>query len=747
MLESDVTEFPLFLAGGGRMGAMMRSHDWSGSPLGHPDTWPPCLRSTVSLMLGSCFPMFVAFGPELGFLYNDAYAEILGGKHPDALGRRFHEVWGEIWPDIAPLITKALAGEPTWSEDMPLLMNRRGYDEQTWFTFSYSPVRDEQDRVAGMFCTCTETTGRVQAEAALRANEARLAFLDLLGKKTAKSADADEILAITTRMVAKHLGLSNCAYADMDADEDGFTIRGDWAAEGSPSIVGHYSLADFGRRAVQDLVAGRPLVINDNLAELAAEEAATFQAIGIAATICMPLVKDGRLTALMAIHDRVPRTWSDYDLALITEVTERSWAHIERVRAVAKLEALNATLEERVEERTSRLIETEAALRQSQKLEAVGQLTGGVAHDFNNLLTIIRSSVDFLRRPDLPEERRGRYLNAVSETVDRAAKLTGQLLAFARRQTLKPETLNVGARLHAVADLLDTVTGARIKVVTNLPETPCFVRVDASQFETALVNMAVNARDAMDGEGMLTLRLECCVPLPPVRGHAGSLGPFAAVSLSDTGSGIPPEVQARVFEPFFTTKEVGRGTGLGLSQVFGFAKQSGGDVTFESALGRGTTFTLYLPEVEAELATSVDVGEDAGEALPLDPGGAGQRVLVVEDNVEVGRFATQILEDLGYATTWAANAEDALERLGADGARFDVVFSDVVMPGMGGIELAKLLKRRLPDLPVILASGYSHVLAQESANGFELLHKPYSADEVSRMLRKVAGRRRRRAVP
>src|SRR4051794_31015877 len=147
----------------------------------------------------------------------------------------------------------------------------------------------------------------------------------------------------STRMVAEHLALSNCAYADMDPDEDGFTIRGDWAAEGSPSIVGHYSLADFGRRAVEDLGAGRPLIINDNIAELAPEEAATFQAIGIAATLCMPLVKDGRLTALMAIHDQVPRTWSDYDLALITEVTERSWAHIERVRAIAKLEALNAT--------------------------------------------------------------------------------------------------------------------------------------------------------------------------------------------------------------------------------------------------------------------------------------------------------------------------------------------------------------------------------------------------------------------
>ncbi|GJD78474.1 hypothetical protein GCM10007886_26190 [Methylobacterium gregans] len=363
-----------------------------------------------------------------------------------------------------------------------------------------------------------------------------------------------------------------------------------------------------------------------------------------------------------------------------------------------------------------------------------------MAHDFNNLLTIIRSSVDFLRRPDLAEERKARYLNAVSDTVDRAAKLTSQLLAFARRQPLKPETLDVGARLRVVGDLLDTVAGARIKVVTDVPEHPCFVRVDASQFETALVNMAVNARDAMDGAGTLTLGLRCGVPLPPIRGHAGADGPFAAVSLHDTGSGIPADLLVRVFEPFFTTKEVGKGTGLGLSQVFGFAKQSGGDVSVESEPGRGATFTLYLPEVEAELAPR---GE-AADAAQIEPGGAGQRVLVVEDNVEVGRFATQILEDLGYATTWAANAEEALDKLGSNGAGFEVVFSDVVMPGMGGIELARLLKRWLPDLPVVLASGYSHVLAQEGSHGFELLQKPYSADQVSRMLRRVLGRSRPR---
>ncbi|KAA0122356.1 PAS domain S-box protein [Methylobacterium sp. P1-11] len=380
------------------------------------------------------------------------------------------------------------------------------------------------------------------------------------------------------------------------------------------------------------------------------------------------------------------------------------------------------------------------ALRQSQKLEAVGQLTGGVAHDFNNLLTIIRSSVDFLRRPDLPEERKGRYLDAVSDTVERAAKLTGQLLAFARRQTLKPEVFDVGQRVRGIADMLDTVTGARVRVMTEVPDDPCFIRADLSQFESALVNMAVNARDAMEGEGTLILRLARGATLPAIRGHAGSRNPFAAMSLTDTGAGIPADQLGRIFEPFFTTKEVGRGTGLGLSQVFGFAKQSGGDVDVRSTLGVGTTFTLYLPEAAAEDRPEGTPRPDEGPA----PLGAGQCVLVVEDNVGVGQFATQILEDLGYKTTWAANAEEALDRLGRSGNGFDLVFSDVVMPGMGGVALAKELQRRLPALPVVLASGYSHVLAQEGTHGFELLQKPYSAEQLGRILHQVLGLRSRR---
>lgn len=379
----------------------------------------------------------------------------------------------------------------------------------------------------------------------------------------------------------------------------------------------------------------------------------------------------------------------------------------------------------------------EEALRQAQKMEAVGQLTGGVAHDFNNLLTIIRSSVDLLRRPGLPDERRSRYLDAVTDTVDRAAKLTGQLLAFARRQPLKPEVFEIGQRLRGVADMLDTVTGARIRVVTEIPDTPCYVRADLSQFDTAVVNMALNARDAMNGEGTLTMQLVGGSPEPPIGGRAGASQPFAAVSLTDTGTGIPEELIGRIFEPFFTTKAVGKGTGLGLSQVFGFAKQSGGDVAVSSAVGQGTTFTLFLPEIceEAYQAGSAELPE---EELPA--AACGERVLVVEDNLEIGHFATQVLADLGYETDWATNAEEALAKLDESGSRFDFVFSDVAMPGMNGLELAQMLRRERPELPVVLTSGYSDVLAQNEKHGFKLLQKPYSAEQLARILRNTAVR-------
>ena len=411
--------------------------------------------------------------------------------------------------------------------------------------------------------------------------------------------------------------------------------------------------------------------------------------------------------------------------------------------AEAELRQLTETLEQRVEGEVAERAKAEAALRQAQKMEAIGQLTGGVAHDFNNLLTIIRSSADLLRRPDLPEERRRRYVDAIADTVARASKLTGQLLAFARRQALKPEVFDAAERAEAVADMLRTIVGGRVRITADAAGGgPCLVEADASQFETALVNMAVNARDAMDGEGALAVRVREVSAMPPIRGHKGGAGRFVAVSLADTGAGIPPDKIEQVFEPFFTTKEVGKGTGLGLSQVYGFAKQSGGDVAVESEVGRGTTFTLYLPRAEREVAERASAGAERTAAAAPE-GGRGCRVLVVEDNAEVGGFSTQILQDLGYETAWAANAGEALALLGDGASRFDAVFSDVVMPGMSGVELGKEIHRRCPGLPVVLTSGYSQVLAEEGRHGFELLHKPYAAEELSRVLRRATALARR----
>jgi PAS domain S-box-containing protein len=382
--------------------------------------------------------------------------------------------------------------------------------------------------------------------------------------------------------------------------------------------------------------------------------------------------------------------------------------------------------------------QAEEALRQSQKMDAVGQLTGGVAHDFNNLLTIIRSATDFLRRRELSEDRRRRYIDAISDTVDRASKLTGQLLAFARRQPLTPQVFNVGQQVESIAQLIRPLTGGRIHIEIDLCDPPCFATADVAQFETALVNLAVNARDAMQGEGSLLIDVRTVDAIPALRGHAGRSGKFVAVTVADNGSGIAADKLDAIFEPFFTTKDVGKGTGLGLSQALGFAKQSGGEIKVTSVLGQGSTFTIYLPQAESP----VEGGEASIVGAEAAMSGRGHRVLVVEDNEDVGQFSTELLQDLGYAIKWVANAREALAVLATDELAFDLVFSDVIMPGMNGVELAVVIRERYPGLPVVLTSGYSSVLAENAHRGFELIQKPYSVEALSRTLRRAISERR-----
>ena len=387
----------------------------------------------------------------------------------------------------------------------------------------------------------------------------------------------------------------------------------------------------------------------------------------------------------------------------------------------------------------SRRREAEEALTRGQRLEALGQLTGGVAHDFNNLLTIIGSSADLLRRPALQEAQRLRYATAISDTVGRAAKLTSQLLAFARRQPLKPEPIDVNKCIAAVTDIIRTLMGARIEVFTHWPDSPVFINADLSQFETALINLAANARDAMEGGGILTISVHRPATLPATLQQA-SPHDFIAVSMADTGIGISVERIERIFDPFFTTKPIGRGTGLGLSQVFGFVKQSGGEVIVRSEVGSGSLFTLILPASKAPPAV---LSERPVNDRPHED--VGKRILIVEDNPNVGAFAALSLGEIGYETLCVSNAAEALRELAANADHYDIVFSDVMMPGMNGIELAETIGRAYPDLPVILATGYSEMLAEQGIGGFDLIQKPYSVEQLSHAFANVERPARRSA--
>ena len=357
-----------FLTGGGKIAGVISEFDWSKTPLGPIETWPASLKTTVGLILRSPLAIVTLWGEQGTMIYNDAYSKFAAARHPRLLGSAVREGWPEV-ADFNDNIMKVVLGrgETISYRDFELVLYRKEVRESVWFNLDYSPVLDENGERIGVIAIVVEITEAHHATLRLRENETRLRFLDALAKETAKSTNADTILAITTRMVGEHMGVSICAYADMDGDQDGFTIRGDWSAPGSPTIVGHYSLADFGELAVQNLRAGLPLVINDNLKELTPAEAATFQAIGIGSTICMPLVKEGRLTALMAVHQKGPHQWTEDELALTGEVTERSWAHIERVRSEAEVRAgeqrFRAELETKVEERTAALAQSEKNIR------------------------------------------------------------------------------------------------------------------------------------------------------------------------------------------------------------------------------------------------------------------------------------------------------------------------------------------------------------------------------------------------
>jgi len=362
------------------------------------------------------------------------------------------------------------------------------------------------------------------------------------------------------------------------------------------------------------------------------------------------------------------------------------------------------------------LEEARTALVQSQKLQALGELTGGIAHDFNNLMTVVAGSADFLlRKPDLPFEKRKQYLEAISETADRATMLTSHLLAFGRRQAIKPEVLDLNVRLDAISEVLSRTLGNSIQVQLDPRSAAGRVEVDAAQLETAVLNAAVNARDAMRDGGTLTLG---------TRDRTEGGKDYVELSISDSGTGMPAHIVERAFEPFFTTKEVGKGTGLGLSQIHGFAAQAGGRAEIRSKEGQGTTISLLLPRTDKGIAQAAPT--PSMSKIPK-----GLRVLLVEDNPQVREFAEGLLADLGCEVVSADCAETALNRLAENG--IDLVVSDVVMPGMSGVELAQKVQIDYPNVPILLATGYSDEIVDRGSE-FSVLLKPFGVVDLSKAM-------------
>ncbi len=938
------------------MGAAVRAFDWERTALGAPAAWPTPLKTLVAVMLGSNQPMFIAWGGEQILFYNDAYAAILANKHPDALGRPFLHVWSEIEADLIPIVDQAYGGVPVHMDDITLMMNRRGYMEETHFAFSYTPIRGEGGAVDGLFCACTEITGQVLAErrrAADTERQRRLfeqapGFITILhgpdhvfefANATYRRLFGDrEFVGKTVREAFPELAGQNF-YELLDrvyqtgerfvANRVSITLEGQGSAsgerfldfiyepitddaggvtgifvEGHDATEAHRAQADLreseerARRIVEgvkdhsiftvdaagtivDWTPGAEAVFGWSAAEargqsadilytpedrendVPAREMATARAEGCANDERWHIRRDGtrffangsvrplhdadgsvagfikiardeterRATeatlreteqryklAAKATNDAIwdwdlatnrvdwneavmvlfgyvehqieptgdwwignihpeDRDRIDRDIHAVIDGAGDQWTaeyrfrradgtfadvfdrgHVfreedgravrmigamldltDRKRAENELRELNDTLETRVSERTADLMAAQEALRQAQKMEAVGQLTGGLAHDFNNLLTGISGSLEMMqiriaqgRTVDVE-----RYVGAAQGAAKRAAALTHRLLAFSRRQTLAPKPTNVNRLVAGMEEMIRRTVGPAVQLETVSSAGLWPSLIDPSQLENAVLNLCINARDAMPHGGRITIETSNRWMDERTAEQRGlDPGQYISLCVSDSGTGMAPDVIAKAFDPFFTTKPIGEGTGLGLSMIYGFAKQSGGSVAIYSEVGDGTMVCVYLPRHMGD-AEAVDVEPDVQAAPRAE---AGETVLVVDDEPTVRMLVAEVLTDLGYTAIEAVDGAAGLKIINSD-LRIDLLVTDVGLPGgLNGRQVADAARSVRPDLKVLFITGYAEnaVLSHGHLDpGMHVLTKPFGMDVLATRIRSL----------
>nr|WP_282706122.1 response regulator [Pseudomonas syringae] len=686
---SEVISPTGFPTANGKAAGIIRSRDWSQTSLGPIEHWPVSLKNTLNLILNSPESMYLLWGPDLVFFHNDAYTPILGPRKDDAIGALIPDLWADVWDQVAPLVIDALAGKPCHYQDLPLSMARYGEVEQTWWSFSFSPVIDEHGVVVGMFCITNETTAHVLNQQALQESERKRLKLidDLVSLERQQTARLEQ----RTLELDTFWQISPDPLAILDFNGIFLRVNPAWTA-----LLGHPEQELLGTSIMT-------LLHPDDVSN-------TQNALKHTVNHVLPLFENRYQHVDGSYH------WFGWTAAPGNGIIFALGKHLTHEK-----------------DRIKALRIAEEALIQSQKMEAVGQLTGGLAHDFNNLLMGVTGNMELLLSR-IKQERfteLDRYINAALEGSRRAASLTHRLLAFSRRQTLAPKATDIDLLVAGMDELIRRTVGPAIDMQVNASRGLWATLVDPHQLENSLLNLCINAKDAMPDGGKLLIQTgNRHLTAVTATKYQLPTGRYVELSVSDTGTGMSNDVMARAFDPFFTTKPIGMGTGLGLSMIYGFARQSGGGVYITSKVGEGSKVCILLPMHEGEAETVVF--DDSPLQVPASST-SDETILVVDDEPAVRLLIAELLEDLGYIVLQAERGADALTILQSKAA-IDLLITDVGLPGgMNGRQVADAARDVRPDLKILFVTGYAEnaALAHDTLEpGMHVLPKPFAIAEL-----------------